>query len=111
MPKTTLAGIFTRIKRKKLNFVFLLQVFFVLAILVFGKTRFFRNLGSFAKLRNSRSSSLIFAKHENHFIASFAKFSQNKISSKTLAAVEDVGSVYFGKEARMDPFTAAPSLP
>ena len=87
MPKTTLAGNFTSIKRKKLNFVFLLQVFFVFAIFVFRETRFFRNFGSFAKLRNSRNSSLIFAKHENRFVASFAKFSRNEISSKTLAVV------------------------
>jgi hypothetical protein len=51
---------------------------------VFRETRFFRNLGSFTKLRNSRNSSLIFAKHENRFVASFAKFSRNEISSKTL---------------------------
>ncbi len=72
------------LKEKKLNFVFLLQVFFVFAIFVFRETRFFRNLGSFAKLRNSQNSSLIFAKHENRFVASFAKFSRNEISSKTL---------------------------
>ncbi len=59
----------------------LLQVFFVFAIFVFRETCFFSNLGSFAKLRNS---SLIFAKHENRFVASFAKFSRNEISSKTL---------------------------
>jgi hypothetical protein len=53
--------------------VFLLQVFFVFAIFMFRETRFFRNLGSFAKLRNSRNSSLIFAKQENSFVASFAK--------------------------------------
>jgi hypothetical protein len=84
MPKTTLAGIFTRIKRKYLNYVFLLQVFFALAIFVFRETRFFCNIGSFAKSRNSQNSSLIFAKHENRFVASFAKFSRNEISSKTL---------------------------
>jgi hypothetical protein len=60
--------------------------FFVFAIFVFRETRFFRNLGSFAKLRNS---SLIFAKHENRFVASFAKFSRNEISSKTLNAGGD----------------------
>jgi hypothetical protein len=84
MPKTTLAGIFTRILKKLLNFVFFLPVFFVFAIFVFRETRFFRNLGSFAKLRKSRNSCLIFAKHENRFVASFAKFSRNEISSKTL---------------------------
>ncbi len=52
---------------------------------MFRENRFFRNLGSFAKLRNSRKSSLIFAKHENRFVASFAKFSRNEISSKTLS--------------------------
>jgi hypothetical protein len=54
---------------------------------VFRKIRFFHNLGSFAKLRNSRNSSLIFAKHENRFVASFAKFSRNEISSKTLITI------------------------
>jgi hypothetical protein len=53
-------------------------------IFVFRETRFFRNLGSFAKLRNSRNPSLMFAKHENRFVASFAKISRNEISSKTL---------------------------
>jgi hypothetical protein len=67
-----------------LNFLFFLPVFFVFAIFVFRETRLFRNLGSFAKLRNSRNSCLIFAKHENRFVASFAKFSRNEISSKTL---------------------------
>ncbi len=51
---------------------------------MFRETRFFRNLGSFVKLRNSQNSSLIFAKHENRFLASFVKFSRNEISSKTL---------------------------
>ncbi len=60
------------------------QVFFIFAIFVFREIRFFRNLGSFAKLQNSRNSSLIFAKYENRFVASFAKFSRNEISSKTL---------------------------
>ncbi len=73
-----LAGILTRIKRIIVKFLFLLKVFFVF---VFGETRFFRDLGSFTKLRNS---SLIFAKHENLFVASFAKFSRNEILSKTL---------------------------
>jgi hypothetical protein len=53
---------------------------------VFRENRFFRNVGIFAKLRNSRKSSLIFAKHENRFVASFAKFSRNEILSKTLLA-------------------------
>jgi hypothetical protein len=66
------------------KFVFFLQVFFIFAIFVFRENHFFRNLGSFAKLRNSRNSSLTFAKHENRFVASFAKFSRNEISSKTL---------------------------
>jgi hypothetical protein len=74
------------------NFLFILQVFSVSAIFVFRETRFFRNLGSFAKLRNSRNSqnsSLIFAKHENRFAASFAKrnFVKNPTCS-TLALQE-----------------------
>jgi hypothetical protein len=69
---------------------FLLQVFFVFAIFVFRETRFFRNIGNFAKLRNSRNSSPIFAKHENRFVASFAKFSRNKILSKTLPVGEEI---------------------
>jgi hypothetical protein len=73
-----------RIKRKIVKFIFLLQVFFVFAIFVFRETRLFRNLGIFAKLRNSLNLSLMFAKHENRFVASFAKFSRNEISSKTL---------------------------
>jgi hypothetical protein len=71
--------------KKNLNFVFLLQVFFIFAIFVFRENRFFRNFGSFTKLRNSRKSSIIFAKYENRFVASFAKFSRNEISSKTLS--------------------------
>ncbi len=78
------------IKEKQLNVVYLLQVFFIFAIFVFRyiikkkifvfrETRFFRNLGSFAKLRNS---SLIFMKHENCFVASFAKFSRSKFRQK-----------------------------
>ncbi len=66
---------------KQLNLLFILQVFFVFTIFMFRKARFFRNLGSFVKLRNS---SLIFAKYKNRFVASFAKFSRNEISSKTL---------------------------
>jgi hypothetical protein len=82
LQKTNFAGIFTRINRKIVKFFF--QVFFIFTIFVFRETRYFRNLGSFAKLRNSRNSSLIFTKHENRFVASFAKFSRNEISSKTL---------------------------
>ncbi len=74
--------------KKKLNFVFLLQVFFIFAIFVFRENRFFRNFGSFAKLRNSQKSSIIFAKNENRFVASFAKFSRNEISSKTLLTAD-----------------------
>jgi hypothetical protein len=51
---------------------------------MFHEYRFFRNFGSFTKLRNSRKSSIIFAKNENRLVASFAKFSRNEISSKTL---------------------------
>ncbi len=87
MPKTTLAGIFTRIKRKIVKLCLFTSSFFAFAIFVFRETRFFRNIGSFAKLRNTRNSSLVFAKHENRFVASFAKFSRNEISSKTLIAV------------------------
>jgi hypothetical protein len=85
LPKTTSAGIFTRIKREIVKFLFLFQVFFVFAIFVFSETRFFHNLGSFAKLRNSRNSPLIFAKHENRFVASFAKqnFVKNPIPQHT----------------------------
>ncbi len=52
--------------------------------LCFAKTRFFRIIDSFTKLRNSRNSSLIFDKHENRFVASFARFLRNESSSKTL---------------------------
>jgi hypothetical protein len=85
MPKTTLAGIFTRYKIKIGKFcIFYFKFSSFSRFFVFRETRFFRNLGSFAKLRNSRNSSLIFAKRESRFVASFAKFSQNDISSKIL---------------------------
>ncbi len=85
MPKTTLAGLFTLIKRKIVKFCI-----FTSGFLRFRKTCFFPNLGSFVKLRNSRNSSLIFAKHKNRFVASFAKFSRNEISSQTLLVGADV---------------------
>jgi hypothetical protein len=50
MPKTTLAGIFTRIKRKIVKLCILLQVFFVFAIFVFRETRLFRQFRETAKL-------------------------------------------------------------
>jgi hypothetical protein len=90
--------------KKIVTFVFSLQVFFIFAIFVFRENRFFRNLGSFAKLRNSQNSSLIFAKHENRFVASFAKFSRNEISSKTLPRNEwgkaQIGHVLEMSEAK-----------
>ncbi len=79
LPKTTSACIFTRIKRK-------IVFFFFSSILRFRETRLFRKLGSFAKLWNSRNSYLIFANHNNRFVANFAKFSRNEISSQTLHA-------------------------
>ncbi len=57
IPKTTLVGIFSRIKRKIVKFFFT-SSFFVFAIFVFRETCFIRNLGSFAKLQNSENSSL-----------------------------------------------------
>ncbi len=71
LPKTTLAGISQELKEKSLNFVFLLPVFFVFAIFVFCETRFFRNLGSFAKLRNSRNLCLNFREKPKSFRSQF----------------------------------------
>ncbi len=81
--KTTLASIFTRIKRKIVTFFIFTSSFLRFRFRVF-ETHFFRNLGSSAKLWNSRNSSLIFAKHENRFVSNFTKFSRNVILSKTL---------------------------
>jgi hypothetical protein len=46
LPKTTLGGVLTRIKRK-INFLFLFQVFSIFAIFEFRKTRFFRKYRQF----------------------------------------------------------------